>query len=79
MPSIAGTFSLSGFGPEIVAEARSGYTIRVDNIADEPRITHLLPAYAAIQVQAFVAVPLVKEGMLASRPQRSSRCSATLV
>ena len=64
VPSVTGRFQLDSFGEAIVAEARAARTLRVDDVAADPRVGTHLPAYQAVGVAAFLSVPLVKDGVL---------------
>ncbi|MBD2746674.1 PAS domain S-box protein [Microvirga sp. BT688] len=57
---LIGTFALSSFGPDSIARQRSGQTEVCDSIAADPRQTHA--TWAAIETDAFVSVPLVRDG-----------------
>lgn len=65
--SIAGqTTPLDSFGPEIIAELRSGITLRVCDIAIDKRSAPFEKAYADIDTRAMLVVPLIKAGRLTS-------------
>jgi PAS domain S-box-containing protein len=59
---LIGTFALSDFGPDSIARQRSGQTEVCDNIAADPRQIHA--TWAAIETNAFVSVPLVRDGRI---------------
>jgi hypothetical protein len=59
---LVGTFALSDFGPDSNARQRSGQTEVCDDIATDPRQIHA--TWAAIETNAFVSVPLVRDGRL---------------
>jgi PAS domain S-box-containing protein len=62
---VAGRVSrLDDFGPEIIAELRSGKTVASDDIARDPRTAPHADAYASVGVRSFLTVPLVKSGRL---------------
>jgi signal transduction histidine kinase/ActR/RegA family two-component response regulator len=58
--------SLDGFGPAIIAELRSGNTLRVHDIAADQRSAPFEKAYAGIDTRAMLVVPLIKDGRLTS-------------
>ncbi|GIF47462.1 hypothetical protein Afe04nite_20010 [Asanoa ferruginea] len=61
--SIVGRYRADDFGATLFAEWRAGRTITVTDVSTDPRLSDLERlAYPATDVQAFVAVPLVKEG-----------------
>jgi len=65
--SIAGqTTPLDSFGPEIIAELRSGITLRVCDIAIDKRSAPFEKTYADIDTRAMLVVPLIKAGRLTS-------------
>ncbi|MBP2308045.1 PAS domain-containing protein [Azospirillum melinis] len=57
---------LDSFGPALIAELRAGYTLRVDDIATDPRTSGSGPAaaFAGIGARALLVVPLLKAGQL---------------
>jgi PAS domain S-box-containing protein len=57
---LVGTFALSSFGPDSNARQRRGQTEVCDNIAADPRQVHA--TWAAIETNAFVSVPLIRDG-----------------
>lgn len=57
---LIGTFALSSFGPDSIARQRSGQTEVCDSISADPRQTHA--TWAAIETDAFVSVPLIRDG-----------------
>ena len=63
--SISGvTRRLNNFGPEIIALLRAGQIMVVDNIAHDPRTAAFVDAYEAINVQANLAVPIIKSSVM---------------
>jgi PAS domain S-box-containing protein len=67
LQSIAGkTTSLDGFGPAIVAELRSGTTLRVIDIHVDKRSAPYAIAYDSIGTRSMLVVPLIKAGRLTS-------------
>ncbi|WP_434625184.1 PAS domain-containing protein [Azospirillum sp. B2RO_4] len=57
---------LDQFGPNLIAELRAGYTLRVDDVMSDPRIRGSGPmaAFSAIGVRSLLVVPLLKAGQL---------------
>ncbi|MDP8915623.1 MAG: PAS domain S-box protein, partial [Pseudomonadota bacterium] len=55
---------LDSFGPAIIAELRAGRTLRLDDIAADPRSAPYADAYASVGTRAFLVVPLIKDGRL---------------
>ncbi|GLR80889.1 PAS domain-containing protein (plasmid) [Azospirillum oryzae] len=62
---------LDSFGPALIAELRAGYTLRVDDIATDPRISNPhtggggpAAAFAGIGARSLLVVPLLKAGQL---------------
>jgi PAS domain S-box-containing protein len=84
--SLAGTTrELESFGPALVAELRAGRTLRLDDIAADPRSEPYVCGYASMGVHAGIMVPLTKEGRLTallyvheSRPRRWSDAEVAL-
>jgi PAS domain-containing protein len=62
--SLAGvTSTLSDFGPEIIAELRSGHSLRLDDITHDRRTAPYADAYASIGARSLLLIPLIREGM----------------
>ncbi|MCB5174257.1 sensor histidine kinase [Microvirga lenta] len=64
LPADRKPYALTSFGPVLGDELRAGRTVVVGSIASDPRIEGCRGAFMAIQVAAFICVPLVKEGQL---------------
>jgi PAS domain S-box-containing protein len=62
--SSAGTYSLDLFGPRAAADMRSGRTLVVHDVAVELQSGEGRETFQAIDVDAIVCCPLVKEGRL---------------
>ncbi|HZT41963.1 MAG TPA: GAF domain-containing protein [Chthonomonadaceae bacterium] len=63
--SMAGTYPLAAFGPEIIAEGKQGRTLVVEDIEKDPRTkAHYAAAYAPLEIRSYVTVPLQREGKL---------------
>ncbi len=58
--SVAGRYRMDDFGPEIIAELRSGRMMWVEDVNADPRVGPSAPAFAAIQTRSVLAVPLFK-------------------
>jgi PAS domain S-box-containing protein len=58
---LAGSYPIDSFGPKLLAAWRAGHTVSVSDVAVDPDLS---PAerstYAAIQIGAYIGVPLVK-------------------
>ena len=61
---LEGHIRISDFDAGILALFRAGRTLVIDDTADEARDEPHLAAFAAAQIRAALAVPLVKEGRL---------------
>nr|WP_295836554.1 PAS domain-containing protein [uncultured Azospirillum sp.] len=57
---------LDSFGTALIAELRAGYTLRVDDVATDPRTSGGGPAsaFASIGARSLLVVPLLKAGRL---------------
>jgi diguanylate cyclase (GGDEF)-like protein/PAS domain S-box-containing protein len=64
LPSLEGTRRQNDFGAEIIAALGSGQTLAVDDVTKDPRTAPHAGAYASLDIQSFLAVPLVKAGQL---------------
>lgn len=65
VPSVAGRHSLAAFGPQLHADYAAGRTLHnADVMADAALSPAEQAAFAAVQLAAFVGVPLVKSGVL---------------
>jgi PAS domain S-box-containing protein len=62
MPSFAGRHRLADYGEGVAADFRAGRTIRLVDVADDPRSVAGGEAYAAIGMRSGIAVPIMKEG-----------------
>lgn len=71
--SITGQFRLSDYGAEMAQELLSGWVVAVDDTATHPLTQdRYKQAYAPLGVQAFLSVPLVKNGVLVASMSVSS-------
>ncbi|MFC5344175.1 PAS domain S-box protein [Brevundimonas staleyi] len=64
VPSIIGTTQISDFGEAIGEGMLAGQTVVVSDVAADPRTSSNLAGYEAIQIAAFVVVPLFRGGQL---------------
>ncbi|PZV09346.1 MAG: histidine kinase [Leptolyngbya sp.] len=61
--SVVGAHRMDSFGAEIVAQLKQGKTIVVDDVDRDPRTAGAgAAAFAAIETQSLLCVPLVKRG-----------------
>lgn len=61
--AIAGNYPIDSFGPELLAAYRTGHPVFSSDVqADANLEAQEREAYAAIQIGAYIGVPLVKEG-----------------
>lgn len=65
VPVVTGAFSLDAFGDEVASALRAGATVAVGDVAAFARGRAEEASFTATEVEAFVAVPLVKDGRLA--------------
>jgi PAS domain S-box-containing protein len=62
VPPLSGAFPLDRFGPVSVAQYRAGQTVVCDDASLDPN--RAADVLAAIDIRAFVAVPLIRDGRL---------------
>jgi two-component system CheB/CheR fusion protein len=64
--SVRGRHRLDDFGPQIIASLKEGRTVRVDDVAADPRTCDpaTVAAFAGIETRAVLAVPLRKSGRM---------------
>ncbi len=61
--AMAGNYPIDSFGPKLVAEYRSGRAVYVSDVEADPNLSpDQRSTYAAIQIGAYIGIPLVKEG-----------------
>ncbi|MEP0819279.1 MULTISPECIES: ATP-binding protein [Trichocoleus] len=59
--AIAGGYPIDSFGPKLLAAFRAGRTVYMPNVATDPNLSPAQrSAYAAIQIGAYIGIPLVK-------------------
>ena len=67
LPSVAGTYPLAAFSPVTVSALKAGRTVVVESTRADPRTAdRYATGYAPYGIEAFVAVPLLREGLWAS-------------
>ncbi len=60
---ISGRYSIDSFGVKLVQAYRSGCTVSVSNVSDDPYLSLAQrAAYTAIEIGAYIGIPLVKSG-----------------
>lgn len=87
VPAVLGErFPLSGFGPALINDLRSGVTVRLDDVGADPRSAQHRSIYDYLMVRAMLIVPLVRETQLiavvavgSAQPRRWSDEEAKLV
>jgi hypothetical protein len=61
--ALAGGYSIDSFGPKLLAAYRAGRTVCVSDVSTDPYLSSAQrAAYAAIQIGAYIGIPLVKDG-----------------
>ena len=64
--SVIGNYPVENFGPALVARLLAGQTLCIPNIAHEAVLSEVQRrAYRQAHIVAFIAVPLIKNGLLA--------------
>jgi len=60
---LAGRYSIDSFGSKLLAAYRAGHTVSSPNVSADPDLSpEQQSAYAAIQIGAYIGIPLVKKG-----------------
>jgi PAS domain S-box-containing protein len=60
---LAGGYSIDSFGPQLLAAFRAGHTVSESNVKANPNLSVTQrEAFAAIQIGAYIGVPLLKNG-----------------
>ncbi|WP_246276865.1 PAS domain-containing protein [Microcoleus asticus] len=60
---LAGGYSVDSFGPKLLAAYRSGRAVSASDVEADPKLSpDQRAAYAAIQIGAYIGIPLLKEG-----------------
>ena len=61
--AIAGRYPVDSFGPKLLWAYRTGHTVSVSDVEADPHLSlEQHSAYAAVQVGAYIGIPLVKKG-----------------
>ncbi|MEP6521791.1 PAS domain-containing protein [Microcoleus vaginatus DQ-U2] len=61
--AIAGNYSIDSFGPKLLAAYRTGRAVSASDVEADPNLSpDQRSAYAAIEIGAYIGIPLVKEG-----------------
>ncbi|MBW4662171.1 MAG: PAS domain-containing protein [Drouetiella hepatica Uher 2000/2452] len=61
--ALTGGYSMDSFGPKLLTAYRAGRTVSIPDVATDPHLSsEERSAYAAIQIGAYVGIPLLKEG-----------------
>jgi PAS domain S-box-containing protein len=61
--ALAGRYSIDSFGPKLLAAYRTGHAVSSPNVSADPYLSpEQQSAYAAIQIGAYIGIPLVKKG-----------------
>jgi PAS domain S-box-containing protein len=66
VPSLVGSYPLSGFSPTVIEAGRSGQTTVISDVSRDPRSAEFLDGYRKLGVEAYVAAPLVRNSELVS-------------
>ncbi|MEH1771178.1 MAG: PAS domain S-box protein [Nostoc sp.] len=61
--ALAGNYPIDSFGPKLLAAYRTGRAVFASDVEADPNLSpDQRAAYAAIQIGAYIGIPLVKEG-----------------
>jgi PAS domain S-box-containing protein len=61
--ALAGCYPVDSFGPTLLAAYRSGQAVSVSDVESDPNLSpEQRLAYAAIQIGAYIGIPLIKDG-----------------
>ncbi|MCC5624016.1 PAS domain S-box protein [Nostoc sp. CHAB 5715] len=61
--ALAGNYPIDSFGPKLLAAYRTGRAVSASNVEADPNLSpDQQAAYAAIQIGAYICIPLVKKG-----------------
>ncbi|MCC5635119.1 PAS domain S-box protein [Nostoc sp. CHAB 5844] len=62
--ALAGSYPIDSFGSKLLAAYRTGRAVSVSDVAADPNLSpEQRSAYAAIQIGAYIGIPLLKEGV----------------
>ncbi len=64
LPSLAGTYDLKAFGPELLEDWRSGKIVTVTDVTTDPRTRAHAQGHLALGIRSFITVPLHRDGRL---------------
>ncbi|HYW22384.1 MAG TPA: ATP-binding protein [Nodularia sp. (in: cyanobacteria)] len=60
---LAGNYPIDSFGPKLLAAFRTGRTVSASDVEADPNLSpDQRSAYAAIEIGAYIGIPLLKEG-----------------
>ncbi|MEP0925513.1 PAS domain S-box protein, partial [Leptolyngbya sp. ST-U4] len=61
--ALVGGYPIDSFGPKLLAEYRAGHTVSVPDVETDANLSSdQRSTYAAIQIDAYIGIPLVKDG-----------------
>ncbi|MBD2112603.1 MULTISPECIES: PAS domain-containing protein [Cyanophyceae] len=61
--ALAGCYPIDSFGPKLLAAYRAGRTVAVADVQADPHLSATQrSAYAAIQIESYIGIPLIKHG-----------------
>jgi PAS domain S-box-containing protein len=61
--AMAGCYPIDSFGPTLLAAYRAGHTVAVADVQADPHLSATQrSAYAAVQIGAYIGIPLIKHG-----------------
>ncbi|HZG39661.1 MAG TPA: PAS domain-containing protein [Nodosilinea sp.] len=61
--AMAGCYPIDSFGPTLLAAYRAGHTVVVADVQADPHLSATQrSAYAAVQIGAYIGIPLIKRG-----------------
>jgi PAS domain S-box-containing protein len=61
--TLMGSYPIDSFGPQLLAAYRSGRVVSASHVASDPNLSPAQhSAYAAIQIAAYIGIPLIKNG-----------------
>jgi PAS domain S-box-containing protein len=61
--ALAGCYPIDSFGPKLLAAYQTGRAVSSPNVAADPYLSpEQRSAYAAIQIESYIGIPLVKQG-----------------
>jgi PAS domain S-box-containing protein len=61
--ALVGSYSIESFGPRLLAAYRTGHAVSTVDVTTDPNLSSAQrAAYAAIQIGAYIGIPLIKGG-----------------